>query len=301
MRDTVSSRRSALPVLAASALGIAACAVFVAEKRRPLRRRTQAEPSRTITNLALGAMSLAVVQLVETPLTRTLARRAETRRLGLVQHLPVPVWTRDAAAFVLMDYTIYLWHVATHKLPWLWRFHLVHHVDLDLDSTTALRFHAADMAISAPYRAAQVALIGVSPRALRLWQGWFFASVLFHHSNLRLPARWERRLARVVTTPRMHGIHHRASRAETDSNWSSGLSWWDHLHGTFRLHAPQGAIGVPGYRDPNALRVRPSLALPFGPQRDAWAPHEDGTAATLSEAVGAGRGQPDGRKPDATQ
>lgn len=264
-------------------LGLAALAVFIAEKRRPLRAPTQAEPRRSVVNLTLGAMSMAVIQVVEAPLTRALAEQAATKRRGIAQWLPVPPLVRDAAAVLLMDYTIYLWHVATHKLPLLWRFHLVHHIDLDLDATTALRFHAADMAISAPYRAAQVALLGVSPRALTVWQGWFFFAIWFHHSNLKLPARWERVLARFVTTPRMHGIHHSTVRDETDSNWSSGFAFWDHLHGTFRLDVPQEAIaiGVPGYRDPAELGIAPSLRMPFGRERDAWARPPGGTTAPL--------------------
>lgn len=253
-------------------LGLAALALFVAEKRRPLRGPTQAEPGRSLANLALGAISMATVALIEAPLTRPLAAHAARRRAGLVQLMPLPVWARDVAAVLLMDYTMYLWHVATHRVAFLWRFHLVHHVDMDLDTTTALRFHGADMAISAPFRAAQVAVIGVSPRALQVWQGWFFFAVLFHHSNLRLPERFERWLSSVVTTPRMHGIHHSAVKAETCSNWSSGFAVWDHLHRTFRLDVPQEtiAIGVPGYRDPENQSALRSLALPFGHEPDAW-------------------------------
>ena len=259
-------------VAGAAALALAALALLVAEKKRPLRAHTQTERRRSIANVALGAMSMATVALVEAPLTRPLAQRAQREGRGLVQKLPLPAWARDMAAILLMDYTVYLWHIATHKLPWLWRFHVVHHVDLDLDATTALRFHAADMAISAPYRAAQVALIGVSPRALRVWQGWFFLSVLFHHSNVRLPERFERILARFVTTPRMHGIHHSAVEDETASNWSSGFAFWDHLHRTFRLDVPQDdiTIGVPAYREAGETGVLRSLAMPFGPERDAW-------------------------------
>jgi len=275
-------RRQRTPAARAALVGgllaAAGLAILVAERRRPLRRRTQKEPGRLARNVAMGAMSMAVVAVVENPVIRPLAERAERRRRGLVQLLPAPAWVRDAAAILLMDYTIYLWHVATHRAPWLWRFHLVHHVDLDLDASSALRFHAADMAISTPYRAAQVALIGASPRALQLWQSWFFLSVLFHHSNVRLPARLERRLARLITTPRMHGIHHSAVRGETDSNWSSGLSLWDHLHGTFRLDVPQDqvVIGVPGYRNPAEIALLPSLRLPFVRQPDAWAPQTSG-------------------------
>ena len=261
-----------LIIAGGAALGLAALALFLAERRRPLRRPTQSEPGRSVANLMLGAISTATVALLEAPLTQPLAARAERKRDGLVQMLPLPAWARDAVAVLAMDYTIYLWHVATHKVPFLWRFHLVHHVDLNLDTTTALRFHGIDMAISAPFRAAQVAVIGVSPRALRIWQGWFFLSILFHHSNLRLPERFERLLARFVTTPRMHGIHHSAVRDETDSNWSSGFAFWDHLHRTIRLDVPQDeiTIGVPAYRDAAELRVLPSLALPFGQERDAW-------------------------------
>lgn len=265
--------RSRTAIAGATALGLAALALLVAERRHPLRKPSHSGPGRTATNLALGALSMATVALVEAPLTRPLAARAERRRAGLVQRLPLPGWARDAAAVLLMDYSIYGWHVATHRVPALWRLHLVHHIDLDLDATTALRFHAADMAVSAPFRAAQVAVIGVSPRALRLWQGWFFLSVLFHHSNLRLPERIERLLARIITTPQMHGIHHGAVRDQTDSNWSSGLAIWDHLHRTFRLDVPDAVtIGVPGYRDARETRLLLSLTMPFAQERDAWSP-----------------------------
>ncbi|MGI4955715.1 MAG: sterol desaturase family protein [Janthinobacterium lividum] len=250
-------------------------AVMALEHRAPLRGATQREPARTARNLALGLLSMAVVAAAEGPLVGRLAKTVEARRWGLAQRLRGPAWLRDTLAVLGMDYTMYVWHVLTHKVPFLWRFHLVHHADLDLDSTTALRFHAVDMLISVPWRAAQVLLLGTSRRALAIWQGFFFASVVFHHANLRLPARLERALATVLTTPRMHGIHHSAVLDQTDSNWSSGLSLWDHLHRTFRLDVPQRAIrvGVPGYRDPAELRLLPSLALPFRRQRDAWRPH----------------------------
>jgi sterol desaturase/sphingolipid hydroxylase (fatty acid hydroxylase superfamily) len=263
----------ARPLLPALVLG-AAAVILAAERRAPLRRRTQREPARIVRNLVLGALSLAVVFAAESPVVRPLAQQAVARRRGLAQRLPGPAWLQDAAAFLWMDYTIYLWHVLTHKVPALWRLHLVHHVDLDMDATTALRFHALDMLASVPWRAAQVALGGVSPRALQGWQAFFFASVLFHHSNVRLPRGWDRRLARMLTTPGMHGTHHSVVQGETDANWSSGLSLWDHLHRTFRhdAAAERVQVGVPAYRDPGEIRLRPSLAMPFMPQRDAWRP-----------------------------
>jgi sterol desaturase/sphingolipid hydroxylase (fatty acid hydroxylase superfamily) len=263
-------RFPAIPVLAVAGMA----ALILLERRAPLRRQTQREPVRSVRNLLMGALSMAVVALAEGPLVSRLADVVERRRWGLVQRLNLPTPLRDVLAILGLDYTMYVWHVLTHEVPSLWRFHLVHHVDLDLDSTTALRFHAVDMLISIPWRAAQVVVLGASPSALAAWQGFFFASVMFHHSNLRLPARLERLLAAVLTTPRMHGIHHSAVRDETDSNWSSGLSLWDHLHGTFRMDVAQREIriGVPACRDPSDTRLGASLAMPFRRQRDAWVP-----------------------------
>ena len=266
-------------IAGAALLGLGALAVLLAERRRPLRAPTTPERERTPTNLVMGAMSLAVVAALEQPLSDRAARWAERRRFGLAQRLPRHL--RAPAAFLLLDYTTYLWHVATHEVPALWRLHLVHHSDVDMDAGTAMRFHALDMVVSTPVRLAQVLLSGAGPRALAAWRAWFFFAVLFHHSNLRLPRRWDRRLSAVVTTPRMHGIHHSAVRAETGSNWSSGLSLWDHLHGTFRLDVSQEriAIGVPRYRAP--LGLARLLGLPFGPRPDAWSVGTPGVRADL--------------------
>jgi sterol desaturase/sphingolipid hydroxylase (fatty acid hydroxylase superfamily) len=121
------------------------------------------------------------------------------------------------------------------------------------------------MLASVPWRLAQVLLIGASPRALGRWQSALFLSVLFHHSNLRLPLSLERALACVLVTPRQHGIHHSVVPAEMDSNWSSLLNVWDRLHGTLRLDVPQDAItiGLPSPRDPRALAFPRLMTMPF--------------------------------------
>src|SRR6185436_10383350 len=108
-------------------------------------------------------------------------------------------------------------------------------------------FHFGELALSVPVRAAQMIVIGVDPSALWLWQTIVFASILFHHSNLRLPRSLESVLVRLIVTPRMHGIHHSDRVEETNSNWSSLLSVWDVLHRTLRLDVPQEriTIGVP--------------------------------------------------------
>ena len=114
----------------------------------------------------------------------------------------------------------------------------------------------------------QIAAIGVPPDALRIWQNLLLLSILFHHSNVELPIAVERFVARFVVTPRIHGIHHSIVPEETHSNWSSGLTVWDYLHGTLRLDVPQQAItiGVPAYPTPADVTLANSFALPFGAQ-----------------------------------
>lgn len=271
MRDygAVSSK---VKVLTGAALIVGTVALVIAERRRPLRKQTQPELDRGVTNVLMGAFCGLAIWVAETPLVEPIARRVGEQRSGLTQRLPGPEWLRDMFGVLLMDYTFYIWHRLTHKVPWLWRFHLVHHIDMDMDASTAIRFHALDMMISTPWRAGQVALIGITSRGLKLWQTFFFLSILFHHSNIRLPERLERWLAFVLTTPRMHGIHHSAIEDETNSNWSSGFSFWDRLHGTFRLDVPQSeiAIGIPAYRNPRDTAILPSLKMPFRPLRDIW-------------------------------
>jgi sterol desaturase/sphingolipid hydroxylase (fatty acid hydroxylase superfamily) len=254
------------------ALATFATALFIAENRRPLRKPTQSKLQRALRNLAVAGLGGAVLGLLQAPVIEPLCRIVERRRWGLLKRRRLPALTELALGIGLMDYSLYVWHVLTHKVPVLWRMHLAHHVDLDLDASTAVRFHFAELAASIPYRAAQVLLIGIGPRTFQAWQAFTIGSVLFHHSNLRLPRRAEQGLALVVMTPRLHGIHHSTVQEQTNSNWSSGLTLWDHLHGTFRADVPQDSIeiGVPAHRDPNELSLWKVLALPFAPQRPSW-------------------------------
>jgi sterol desaturase/sphingolipid hydroxylase (fatty acid hydroxylase superfamily) len=225
-------------------VGAIFAALAVAEWRWPLRPRREPLFARASRNLAMSALAGAVSAGLERPIALRLAERAVRDRRGLVQRLPFPEAARTVTAVVLLDYTLYLWHVLTHRVPLLWRFHAVHHADRDLDVTTAVRFHVGEMALSIPFRAAQVRVIGPSPRALTLWQTLLLASIMFHHSNLRLSERADRSLSWVVATPRLHGIHHAVDPRLRESNWPNGLALWDVLHGTRMTGVPQPEIGL---------------------------------------------------------
>jgi sterol desaturase/sphingolipid hydroxylase (fatty acid hydroxylase superfamily) len=247
------------------AFGVAAAALFVAERLRPLRESREPGARRVGRNLTLGFLAAATTAASEFPVIAPVQRFAEQRRLGVLRQLALPRALRIALGFLLLDYTLYVWHWLNHRSRTLWRFHAVHHIDLDLDTTTGLRFHFGELALAAGFRAAQILLIGVDRETLRLWQGLLTCSVVFHHSNLELPIEVERRLNCVLVTPRMHGIHHSTRADETDSNYSSLLSWWDRLHRSLRLDVPQASvtIGVPGFSKPDEVSLIASLSLPF--------------------------------------
>ncbi len=242
------------------------------ENRRPLRRSIESKIIRSGRNFAVAGIAAVVLQLTEQPVVASLSKFVERKNFGLLKIVRLPKLMEIILAVALMDYTLYIWHVLTHKIPFLWRFHLVHHVDLDLDASTALRFHFGELIISAAWRAAQILVIGVSPGSLAAWQLFLFPSILFHHSNVKLPIDLEGKLNRFIITPRLHGIHHSIVHNETDSNWSSGLTVWDWLHGTLKTDVPPSEIivGIPAYQNPDEVILTKILPLPFGKQKADW-------------------------------
>jgi sterol desaturase/sphingolipid hydroxylase (fatty acid hydroxylase superfamily) len=240
-------------------------AVLWFETKRPLRKQTQKKLKRDTRNLALAAVSAMAIGLFEKPIVRRLSRMVQKKGCGLVKQLRLPAWAEVGLAVVLLDYTLYVWHVLTHKAPLLARFHRVHHADLDMDASTAVRFHFGEMILSVPWRAAQVVAVGAAPLSLSIWQTMTTMAILFHHSNWRLPYAIERWLCRLIVTPRMHGIHHSIIMEETDANWSTIFSFPDFLHRTIRLNVPQRklVIGLPVPRDENELTFGKLIPMPI--------------------------------------
>jgi sterol desaturase/sphingolipid hydroxylase (fatty acid hydroxylase superfamily) len=220
----------------------------------------------------MAGLSALVTGILQARFLAPLANRVERERLGILQNLPLPRPLATLAGVLLLDYTLWWWHFANHRLAALWRFHLVHHVDRDLDTSTGVRFHFGEIGLSVAYRMAQFRLLGASRPAVTVWQTLLLMSIGFHHSNLRLPKEFERILVRWVVTPRMHGIHHSDYRDEADSNWSSLFSVWDRLHGTLRLDVPQETIeiGVPAYQREEDVTLAAITVMPFAAQRHDW-------------------------------
>ena len=237
--------------------------------RFPLRRQHFNMLHRLVRNFVLSIPGFAIVRLAMLPIPIAVALCAHDRRIGLLNWLPLPGWAIVIATFLLMDYAYWWWHWVNHMVPIFWRFHNVHHTDLDLDVSTAARFHFVEMIFSIGFLALAAVIFGIPPVMLIVFFITFEAATLFHHSNWRLPIRVERILNLVVVTPRMHGIHHSIVQRETNSNWGTIFCWWDKLHHTLRRDIPQDAIttGVAAYRHEHELTLGKLFALPFRQQR----------------------------------
>jgi sterol desaturase/sphingolipid hydroxylase (fatty acid hydroxylase superfamily) len=239
--------------------------LFILETKFQLRKRVQDRWKRIIINFIVSLPAFALLRLLFIPAMVWLAVKNEEWQFGLNYLLQLSGWTGFAIAFLLLDYSNYIWHILLHKLPFMWRFHLVHHTDLDLDITTAFRFHFGEIIASVFFRGAVVVLIGASPVMVLIYEIAFETATQFHHSNTRIPFRLEKLLNKFIVTPRMHGIHHSMVKRETDSNYSTIFSLWDRIHRTLRLNVHQDEIvtGVPSYADERELTIGRLWKLPF--------------------------------------
>lgn len=246
--------------------------LFLVERWFPLRAATHPLWPRVLVNVVITAVALATAAITVRPAVEYLFTLSPEHKFGVLPLLELPVTVEFGIAFLLFDWSFYWWHRAHHHVPLLWRFHNVHHVDPDLDVTTAFRFHAVEIGYSAVFRAIQVLLIGPAVWMYFVYELAFQVGTLFHHSNVKLSLRAERVLNRVFVTPRMHGVHHSHFRNETNSNYSTVFSWWDRLHRSLRLNVQQREIqiGVPGYSVPEDNRPGNLLRMPFHQQRSYW-------------------------------
>jgi sterol desaturase/sphingolipid hydroxylase (fatty acid hydroxylase superfamily) len=253
-------------------LGVAYLSLFLLERALPLRRSKARLLPRLLVNLAISAAAFITAGALVQPVAAAALDFTQNASFGLTRLAGLTGAAEVVAVFLLLDLSFYYWHVANHRIEFLWRFHNVHHIDPDLDVSTAFRFHFVEVGLSAGLRALQVLVIGPSFLAYMVYETAFQLGTLFHHSNTRLPPVLERALNVLLVTPRMHGIHHSNIQEENISNFGVVFPWWDRLHRTLRLNVPQAdvVIGIPAYSGSADNRILRCFAMPFYPQRDYW-------------------------------
>jgi sterol desaturase/sphingolipid hydroxylase (fatty acid hydroxylase superfamily) len=231
----------------------------------PLRKSSLPRLPRILRNLSLALVGFTVIKLAFLPFLLSFSDLVLEKKWGLLNQFELTYWPKIILSVILMDMTLYFWHLGNHKISFLWRFHLVHHTDLEMDASTATRFHFGELVLSVFFRALQVLVFGIDPTSLLIFETSVTFFALFHHSNIRLPIAFERILNKVLVTPRMHTIHHSLVLEETDSNFSTIFSFWDRPIKTLRLNIPQNQIkiGVPNYQEPDQVTFLNLLGMPF--------------------------------------
>jgi len=232
-------------------IGITLVVIFALEGMFPYYRNRVSRMRHALPHVLTAIMNGLLTRFVLAALTVGTIRLAQAR-LPMSLHVSRPASGVELVlVFVLFDIWMYFWHMANHRIAFLWRFHRAHHSDTAMDTTTALRFHPGELVLSTLVRLPVVVLLGMSFVNLVLFETILNLSTLFHHSNLAVPEKWDRLLRTLLVTPNMHRVHHSVERSETNSNFTSILSFWDRLFRTFRTREDTHAItiGLPRFRE----------------------------------------------------
>lgn len=197
--------------------------------------------------------------------TACLVAACERAGFGLFHVVDCPEWVELAGSVAVLDLVaLYLAHVLLHRVPALWRVHVVHHADLHVDVTTGTRHHPLDFLVREGFALAVVCLLGVPLWAYLVYRALAVAFTYFTHANIRLPAKLERALSYVVVTPRMHRVHHHRELPWTDANFGNLFSVWDRLFGTYARVDESGLVyGVDCVVGVDADELAAQLRLPW--------------------------------------
>jgi sterol desaturase/sphingolipid hydroxylase (fatty acid hydroxylase superfamily) len=202
-------------------------------------------------NLVIAVFNTVILGLAFGSITTIVADWTEQNQIGLLNSVVLDAPFAFILAFLLLDGWMYVWHRANHTIPILWRFHRMHHSDRHMDVTTATRFHLGEHAGAAVLRLGLIPLLGFDIWQLALYDTAVIAITQFHHADISLGS-WDNWLRLFIVTPDMHKIHHSDWQPETDSNYSTVLSFWDRLAHSFRMRSDLKTLvyGLEAFREP---------------------------------------------------
>lgn len=194
------------------------------------------------------------------------AADAKASGIGIFNLLEWPVGIEFVLSILILDFAIWVQHLITHKIPFLWRVHQVHHSDPEFDVSTAIRFHPIEIVLSMLFKVGLVYLLGPAVLTVLAFEILLNASAMFNHANIKISPKLERMLRFLIVTPDMHRIHHSIDRKEHDSNYGFALSIWDNIFGTYKAEPYRGhqemEVGLEWQND-KPTKFWWSLWLPF--------------------------------------
>lgn len=237
------------------------------EQRFSYREPSVSRTRRWFANLPLSIINGVIYHLLYTSSIMGLCVFVEENKLGLLNFVTMPPWLEIAVGVLILDFFIYIWHLLTHQLPFLWRFHRVHHSDLNMDVTTGNRFHLGEFLVTGLIRLAVIYTFGISLVAYVVFEILVNLAVQFHHSSIRVPTWFEKRWVMLFVPPFLHRIHHSLKFKEQNSNYGVIFSFWDRMFGTLVTDVKQEeiVIGTRIHRDIDDLGFWQLLLMPVKP------------------------------------
>lgn len=246
-----------------------ACLVLLAacERFAPRRKLHYKKSLRWFSNIGIGALNIAIIRLIFPLMAIDAALVTEAKGWGILNYFDISYGLSVLVGFLILDLSIYFQHVLFHAIPLFWRFHRVHHVDLDFDVSTGQRFHPIEITVSMAIKISLVVAFGIKPLAVLFFEIILNATSLFTHSNWSIHPLIDRALRWFLVTPDMHRIHHSVYVKETDSNFGFNLSLWDRIFGTYRKKPKDGhkemVIGLKEFKEEKYLKIDWMLFIPF--------------------------------------
>jgi len=241
--------------------------MFLWELILPRRPLTTSKSARWFSNLGLVLIDSVTVRLAFPAGLAAVAFLAQQRGWGLFNQFELSTLFKIVFSVLILDLAIYLQHIMFHSAPLLWRLHMVHHSDMDIDVTTGIRFHPIEIFLSMGIKMAVVVLMGAPPASVLIFEIILNGTSMFNHGNVRYSQQIDSLLRLLVVTPEMHRVHHSTIRWETNSNLGFSFPWWDRLFGTYRPQPAKGhlemTIGLDQYKEPQKLTFLWLIALPF--------------------------------------
>jgi len=240
-------------------------AVAVWEFLAPRKQVTTSKAIRWFSNISITILGTAIVRGLFPVLAAAFA--ADQSSSGILNQFFLPYPLKVFGAILAFDLVIYGQHFMFHSIPLLWRLHMMHHADLDIDVTTGLRFHPFEVVLSMGIKIIAVMIIGPPVLAVIIFEILLNGTSMFNHGNILIPLNVDRVLRLIIVTPDMHRVHHSVIIKETNSNFGFNFPWWDRLFGTYRAQPTAGhdnmTIGLSQFRDEKKLTLLLLLALPF--------------------------------------
>jgi sterol desaturase/sphingolipid hydroxylase (fatty acid hydroxylase superfamily) len=205
------------------------------EAYKPAREAVLNRKQRWMGNLSMVVLGAVVARLLLPATLLGLSSWAASEGVGLFNSIGgvLPFAVVVILCVLIQDVVIYWQHRLFHTVPVLWRIHKMHHADSHVDTTTGLRFHPIEIALSLCIKAAVVVLFGVPALAIVIFEIALNAFSLFNHANIRLPEKWDKRVSTILVTQRLHRIHHSQAKQHSNTNYGFSVTWWDKLFNSF--------------------------------------------------------------------